>query len=423
MQFRSASPALASLSTVDFRLLFESVPGLYLVLTPALQIVAVSDAYLQATMTSRDMILGRHLFDVFPDNPEDLSATGTRNLKASLDRVLECRVADTMPVQKYDIRRPESQGGGFEERYWSPVNSPVLGGSGTVLYIIHRVEDVTDFMRLKEAQSIELRAQAGRMETELYLRASELQETNRRLREANRDLESFASSVSHDLKSPLRHILGFTHILVESCAEKLSEEERRDFDSIVNSAERMNHLIDDLLAYSRISLEEIQPVPLSLQKIVSKIIGHLPEDQKIRRLRIDLPDTLPAVLGHYRILEQVISNLVSNAQKFVKPGERPELSISAEILGDYVRVYIRDKGIGIAKEYQERIFEIFQRLHSSEHYPGTGVGLAIVKRGIERLNGRVGVESNVGEGSVFWIELQQYRAEAAPMNAQRAVAS
>ncbi len=423
MQFRSASPALASLSTVDFRLLFESVPGLYLVLTPTLQIVAVSDAYLQATMTSRDMILGRHLFDVFPDNPEDLSATGTRNLKASLDRVLECRVADTMPVQKYDIRRPESQGGGFEERYWSPVNSPVLGGSGTVLYIIHRVEDVTDFMRLKEAQSIELRAQAGRMETELYLRASELQETNRRLREANRDLESFASSVSHDLKSPLRHILGFTHILVESCAEKLSEEERRDFDSIVNSAERMNHLIDDLLAYSRISLEEIQPVPLSLQKIVSKIIGHLPEDQKIRRLRIDLPDTLPAVLGHYRILEQVISNLVSNAQKFVKPGERPELSISAEILGDYVRVYIRDKGIGIAKEYQERIFEIFQRLHSSEHYPGTGVGLAIVKRGIERLNGRVGVESNVGEGSVFWIELQQYRAEAAPMNAQRAVAS
>jgi PAS domain S-box-containing protein len=128
---------------LDFRQLFESAPGLYLVLTPELQIVAVSNAYLQATMTQREQILGRHLFDVFPDNPDDPSATGVRNLNASLQRVLKNSVPDTMAVQKYDIRRPESEGGGFEERYWSPVNSPVFGRSGSVEYIIHRVEDVT----------------------------------------------------------------------------------------------------------------------------------------------------------------------------------------------------------------------------------------------------------------------------------------
>src|SRR5579864_1475111 len=113
-------------SQPDFRRLFESAPGLYLVLTPDLRIVAVSDAYLSATMTQREQIISRRLFDVFPDNPDDASATGVRNLSASLARVLKNRVPDTMAVQKYDIRRPESEGGGFEERYWSPVNLPVF---------------------------------------------------------------------------------------------------------------------------------------------------------------------------------------------------------------------------------------------------------------------------------------------------------
>src|SRR6185503_9826413 len=112
-------------------------PGLYLVLTPDLRIVAVSDAYLRATMTAREKILGRHLFEVFPDNQDDPAATGVSNLRASLERVLETKAADAMAVQKYDIRRPESEGGGFEERLWSPMNSPVLQADGTLAYIIH----------------------------------------------------------------------------------------------------------------------------------------------------------------------------------------------------------------------------------------------------------------------------------------------
>ena len=124
----------------QLRALFESAPGLYLVLTPDLTIVAASDAYLQATMTTRPSIVGRNIFEVFPDNPADPDATGTRNLRASLTRVVQHRRPDTMAVQKYDIRRPDADGGGFEERYWSPVNSPVLGATCGVHH--NRVEDV-----------------------------------------------------------------------------------------------------------------------------------------------------------------------------------------------------------------------------------------------------------------------------------------
>jgi signal transduction histidine kinase/ActR/RegA family two-component response regulator len=175
----------------DFRVLFESAPGLYLVLTPDFRIVAVSDAYLKATMTKRDEILGRGIFEVFPDNPDDPAASGVRNLRASLERVVHSKRADAMAVQKYDIRRPDSEGGGFEERHWSPVNSPVLGPGGELAYVIHRVEDVTEFVRLKRAgreMTEALRIHAEKMESEVYLRAQELSEVNQQLRTANEEL-------------------------------------------------------------------------------------------------------------------------------------------------------------------------------------------------------------------------------------------
>jgi PAS domain S-box-containing protein len=180
--------------TPDFQALFHSAPGLYLVLTPHLNIVAVSDAYLRATMTKREEILGRGIFDVFPDNPDDPSATGVRNLRTSLQRVIRDKTPDTMAVQKYHIRKPESEGGGFEERFWSPVNLPVFGSDKAVVYIIHRVEDVTEFVRLKQ-QTLEqeklaekLRTHAGQMEAEVYQRAAEVQEVNRHLEAANQAL-------------------------------------------------------------------------------------------------------------------------------------------------------------------------------------------------------------------------------------------
>jgi hypothetical protein len=170
------------LPSPDFRALFEAAPGLYLVLTADFRIAGASDAYLRATMTTRDEILGRRIFDVFPDNPDDPGATGVRNLRASLERVLETRQGDAMAVQKYDVRRPASEGGEFDERYWSPFNSPVLGPQGEVAYIIHRVEDVTEFIRLRQAgrerelltQALQTRAE--QMEAEVYQRAQQVAE-------------------------------------------------------------------------------------------------------------------------------------------------------------------------------------------------------------------------------------------------------
>lgn len=175
----------------DFRAIFESVPDLYLVLTPELTIVAVSNAYADATMTQREALLGKHIFEAFPDNPDDpLSIDGIRHLRASLNRVKQSLITDTMPVQKYDVRRPESEGGAFEERYWSPVNHPVLEERGQLRYIIHRVEDVTEFIRLKQRGVIELaatdlvRSEAERMESEVFLRSQEAAIASRQLKEA-----------------------------------------------------------------------------------------------------------------------------------------------------------------------------------------------------------------------------------------------
>lgn len=184
----SSEPPSGGKWAPDFRTLFESVPGLYLVLTPDLTIVAASEAYLRATMTKRGETLGRGLFNVFPDNPDDPTASGARNLRASLDTVRQSRAPDTMAVQKYDIRRPESEGGGFEARFWSSVNSPVLDPGGEIIYIIHRVEDVTEFVRMRElgaeqqTLTSELQTRAETVEAEVRLRSQEVAEASAAVR-------------------------------------------------------------------------------------------------------------------------------------------------------------------------------------------------------------------------------------------------
>ena len=169
---------------MPYRALFESAPALCLVFTASdFTIVAASDAYLRATMTERSSILGRKLFEIFPDDPSDPAADGVRNLRQSLEKVILTRNADVMPVQRYPVRRPEAEGGGFEERYWSPINSPVFGDDGQLSFIIHRVEDVTTFVKAKARagkteegwQMLESRAQ--QMEAEIALRADDRRRT------------------------------------------------------------------------------------------------------------------------------------------------------------------------------------------------------------------------------------------------------
>jgi PAS domain S-box-containing protein len=184
----------------EYERAFNSAPGNYLLLAPDFTIIGVTDSYLRATMTRRAEILGRGLFEVFPDNPDDPAADGVRNLRASLQRVLAQRKPDRMALQKYDIRRPPEEGGGFEERYWSPLNTPVFDPDGALRYIIHWVEDVTELVRLKESmrkQALmheELHARATRIEAEAFLRI-EAVEANQRLTESERRSRFLADAV------------------------------------------------------------------------------------------------------------------------------------------------------------------------------------------------------------------------------------
>jgi signal transduction histidine kinase/ActR/RegA family two-component response regulator len=396
----------------DFRALFEGAPGLYLVLDPDLTIVAVSDAYLRATMTVRDDILGRRLFDVFPDNPDDPDATGVGNLRASLDRVRRDLVPDTMAVQKYDIRRPESEGGAFEVRYWSPVNTPVLD-RGELAYIIHRVEDVTEFVRLRDLDSEqrqeaeELRRENERMEIEIVQRSQELQEANRRLRSADVAKSEFLARISHELRTPLNAILGFAQLLE---MDALSRSQTESVAQILRGGVHLLGLIDELLDISRIASGSLtlSRESVVVREVVAEAVELVSPLAAERRIRIDTPlgDDLRVHADRQR-LRQVLINLLSNAVKYNREGgtvavgwvERPD---------EKIRISVTDSGQGIPPDALSRLFVPFDRLGADVRgIEGTGLGLALTKGLVEAMGGVIGVESELRHGTVFWFELPE----------------
>jgi len=226
------------------------------------------------------------------------------------------------------------------------------------------------------------------------------------LEAVNKELESFAYSVSHDLRAPLRAMEGFASALLEDYKDRLDAVGQDYARRVVSAAQHMDTLIQDLLAYSRLSRSALKPSAVNLDSVLGEVMHQFnTEIQKIgAQIRVERP--LPEVMGDHATLVQVLSNLLSNAIKFVQPGVRPMVKIWAEEKNGKVRLWVEDTGIGIAPEYHDRVFRIFERLQGVETYPGTGVGLAIVKKGLERMGGQAGVESAPGRGSKFWVELR-----------------
>jgi signal transduction histidine kinase len=429
----------------DYRHLFESVPGLYLVLNPDLTIVAVNEAYLSATLTRREEILGRGIFEVFPDNPDDPDATGVANLSASLQRVLTLGRADAMAVQKYDIQRPASQGGGFEERFWSPINSPILSPDGQVRLIIHRVEDVTEFVRLREAHRVqgeladELKGQAAQMEAEVFRRAQELQEANRQLRQLQAELElrvqertaalqeanealkrseeqlrqaqkmeavgRLAGGIAHDFNNLL------TVVITGAESLELRIGKDRNLDAIQRSAERAARLTGQLLAFSRQQVLAPQSLDLNavmegIQPILKRILG---EDIELLALPAN---NLRRIFADRSQIEQVILNLVVNARDAMPEGGKLILeTMNLEVDEAYVREHpdvtpgphvvlaASDTGFGMDKETQSRAFDPF--FTTKERGKGTGLGLATVFGVMKQSGGHIWLYSEVGVGTTF----------------------
>jgi len=260
--------------------------------------------------------------------------------------------------------------------------------------LVAMFEDVTDRKRLEE----ELARHRDHLEEQVKKRTAELEA-------AYRELETFSYSVSHDLRAPLRSIGGFAEIIARRHREALNEEGRHYFDNIVQAAAQMERLIADLLAYARLGRKSMRPRPVALGEILTGVTAGLADRIETTGARIEIAPEPPEILGDETLVKQVFVNLLDNAMTFRAEGVTPRIKISWQNKEGHVVVSVADNGIGIPAEHHETVFNVFQRLHGDQEYPGTGIGLSIVRKAVAMMGGRVWVESVAGDGSVFKVEL------------------
>lgn len=230
-----------------------------------------------------------------------------------------------------------------------------------------------------------------------------MQERSASLQEALAELEHFSYTLVHDLRAPLRAIRGYSELLLEQCAH-LSPAHSQYLQRSNVAVARMDQLIVDALDYSKIVRQQFPLVPVNCNDLLESLFDSYPQFHEARA-SISIESPLPCVLGNLALLTQCFSNLLTNALKFVAPGQAPRVRIFAQDLGSRVRICFEDNGIGIAEEYHAKVFQMFHRLN--QDYEGTGIGLALVKKAAERMRGAVGVQSISGHGSHFWLELDK----------------
>jgi signal transduction histidine kinase len=268
-------------------------------------------------------------------------------------------------------------------------------------------EDVRFFETL--ASYLALAKERLRLRRELQRHAAGLERTvnerTSKLRELVAELEHMSRSIVHDMRAPLRAIQGYASIIAQTEGERLSARSRDLFERIMSATHRMDLLITDVLHYNRAVREELPLRPVDVGKLLRNMLRSYPELQP-ELADVRLEGEFPPVLGHEGGLTQCFSNLLNNAVKFVKPGAKPQVRVWAEVRGrpGPVRFWVEDQGTGMPRAGQEKIFRMFGRMHGPE-YEGTGIGLALVSKVVERMGGRVGVESEEGKGSRFWLEL------------------
>jgi signal transduction histidine kinase len=396
----------------NFELVFRSVPEQYMLLDPEFYLAEVSDAYARATLIDRNAI-GRHLFEVFPDNPDDPGADGVRNLRTSLERVRRTLSPDAMAIQKYDVRNPETDE--FEARFWSCVNVPILGEDHVLRYILHRAEDVTHYMA-QRAETAALLTQNEQISSEILLRAREVQDANRKLDDANTELDRlyretqrlaetqqhFFARVSHELRTPLTLILGPAEKLLED--RTLTASQARDVDVVARNARTLLRHVNDLLDVVKFNTGAMGAtyVRADLVAVVRAAVAHFASagHDKGITLTLNAPDKLGAEVDVQKI-ERLLLNLIANAFKFAPDNGRILCRVASA--GDCAVISVSDNGPGVRPEMREAIFEPFHQGDEdvSAHSSGTGLGLAIVKQFAELHGGSIEVREAPGGGALF----------------------
>lgn len=283
---------------------------------------------------------------------------------------------------------------------------PMAGTTASIIlfaftfYFVRQHEELLRRGAQRDKAQQQLNALNRELENRVLERTAELQETNSQL-------EAFIYTVAHDLRTPLRSMRGFAEIVLEDSGPKLDDQARKNLGRIITSAGQMDRLIKDLLAYSQLSRARVDLAPVNLDELISGLIAeYQPEIERTRAVTaVDSP--LPTVMAHEPSLRLAFANLLSNALKFVRANQPPDVRIYCEpARSGFVRIWIEDNGVGIGAEHRERIFGVFEQLNP-ENFAGTGIGLAIVRRAVQRMGGRVGVDSELGKGSRFYVELRK----------------
>jgi PAS domain S-box-containing protein len=300
------------------------------------------------------------------------------------DREILQRVREGQTLKNHETIRLRKDGTLF---HVSLTVSPVKDSYGTVVGISKVARDITDKVHARE-----------NLEQTVAERTASL-------REAVEQMEEFSYSVSHDLRAPLRAMMAYAGVLLEEYSARLDDTARDYLEKIQRSADRMNRLTQDVLTYSRVARAQIQLEPISLETLVKDIV-HQYSFLQPPAVDIQIASPLLDILGHETTFGQSVANLLNNAVKFIAPGIKPRVRISTERQGKNVRVWFEDNGIGIKPQHQERVFQMFERVHPDGKYEGTGIGLTIVRKAVEKMGGKVGVESDGQSGSRFWIELR-----------------
>lgn len=382
---------------LDYRKLFESLPGRYSILATDMTYLAATDAYLRATMKDRESLIGRTVFEAFPVNPDDPAGEGQRIFRASFERVLATREPDVMPAFQYDI--PATDEAGFEQRFWEPINTPVLDADGNVAYVVNWIDDVTALEESTRIQA-QVRAQNAELEARVAERTKELEATNM-------ELEAFSYSVSHDLRAPLRAIDGFSHVLGERYQEALDDKGRHYLGLIREAGQRMSRLIDDLLKLSRVTQAELHRGTIDLSALAGSVVHELRRTEPDREVEISIAPGLTAN-GDPALLRVVLDNLLANAWKFTSKKDHVVIEVGETEVEGKRAFFVRDNGAGFDPAYGFKLFGAFQRLHSTSEFDGTGIGLATVRRVIHRHGGTAWAEGAVDQGATVFFTLDSH---------------